>query len=264
VFLALALFSTGPVERLMPIFAATALVLALIALWFQFFGRVPNKFRVSNIVLCALALGLVLIDAAEPRGFEPYAMHFRGGAQSGASLGTPQSRFDAALDRMALTGQVAALGYIAAGPGIVAVGTQSVNRDVNPENPSFPISSLAHPDRLTEIKAAGTFIAYDHANYPRDPYARDIDACFGVYVTRRHLLVYSPGPDGVWQINPRIPVDPDTVDPLSTLGANIYPEELEGALAPGDIVRVLPLEDQSLRWVTAGELRDRVKRQSGL
>ncbi|MBI5155117.1 hypothetical protein HZA57_07765 [Candidatus Poribacteria bacterium] len=117
------------------------------------------------------------------------------------------------------------------------MGNDSVDSIVNPHSGYFPISTLAMPDSLAE-GFEQDFIVYAPEDLPRDIFADDPRATFGVFFTKRHILIYSAGPDGVWQINPRLPVNKGSEDPMAELQPFALPPGA-GQGGVGDIILIL-------------------------
>lgn len=241
VFLALAAVSTGPAYGLMSLMGLGAVICGVTAgLLMRSIQRTYSGELLAWIA-AGLGFGIILLDAWRPSAMA-YETYFRKSARVPVTQLDYEARLEYAERAMALMARTAFCAYEAMGNEAIAVGRDSVNRDVTADPEYFGISTLAavRRDDLEGLEAEYAY--YRPGDLPRDPYARDPSATFGVYITPTHVIVFSMGPDGKWQINPRLPVDPFSADPAAKLAPVTFDRD-RGPAGEGDLILVVPIAE---------------------
>lgn len=246
VFVALGILSTGPAYPLMPLFGLAAVLGGAVAIWrIRLAG--PDATGARHAAAGAIA-GLLLIGADVVRpGIEPYEAWFirpLGGVGRAMTFEQKIAYADRATVLMA---KAALCGRQYLGPAIVGVGRDGVNRGVAGDSEYFRISTLAFVGDRTFGGIGKDALVYNEERVPPDPFADDPRATFGVFATEKYVLVYSIGPDGLWQINPRAPVAPDSADPKAELEGKLY-DPATGSLGLGDIVKVFAIDEEGFDY----------------
>lgn len=238
---ALGAFSTGSAYPLMPLFGLAAVVAGSVVAWRLREAEpdvVGHRLATSG---AAAGLLLILLDAWHPRAtvYDAWFVDRLGGANRAMTF---EQKLAYADKFMPLVAKAALCGHQYLGPAIVGVGRDGVNADVRNGSEYFRISTLARLGDKTFGGIGKESVVYDADRVPPDPFADDPAATFGVYLTDKYILVYSAGPDGVWQINPREPVEKGSADPKRDLEDDLY-DPVYGSLGSGDIVKVFPVDD---------------------
>lgn len=239
VLLAMALLSTGPAYPLMPYLAMGGFLAAAVATFLLRTHHRENSGEKAAWVAIALSLVLLALDAAAPaRGI--WAAHFTRVPTRPMAPMTFEAGIDRTLADMELVGKIAQCADVILGRSVVAEGREGVNSRLGGDSSYFRISTLARydPEALSPLEE--TYVFYTPQNLPKDPFADHPDAVYGVYMTHHSVIVTSAGPDGIWQINPRFPVDDDTIeDPWEVLRDYQY-QAGSGPMGSGDLIVVLP------------------------
>ncbi|MCB2154067.1 hypothetical protein KQI84_04225 [bacterium] len=235
IFAAMSLLSTGPLYALMSIWASFSILSAAGAVILLRTVHRQNTGEKLAIGAGCVALVLVGLDLWRPDS-DAFENYFIRAPRAGALPDAIDPR-DQINERMQLMARIAGCAWLKLGDEAIEVGSYSVNSGVDPRSVSFAISTLSS-GVIVDPSFIPTFPGERRKFLPRDPYSDDSYATFGVYVTNTHLLVYSPGPDGDWDINPRAPLPPEIADPVIDLKPLIY-DEMSG---DGDIILIMPLE----------------------
>jgi len=237
VLVGLSLASTGPLAGWMPLWAGAAILLGGTSLWIL--KTSSSDSAGTRPAALAIGVGVLLLayDTAQPRISVAQAWFGSHAAMGRVVILDTKGKMLLTEDLMPHVANAAWYLLSIRRGNTMAVGRDSLNAGLPGGSPHFPISSFARMD-----EGADDFRA-DVADFleliPADPFARD-GGKFGLFITRHEILVYSIGPDGVWQINPRMPVDPDCPDAMKELGPMLYSPG-GGPNAPGDLLTVLPL-----------------------
>jgi len=242
VLVALGAFSTGAAYPLMPLFGLAAIFVAGFVVWRLREGEPTVVGRNHAFASGAAGLLLILLDAVHPK-WKVYDAWFTTSLGGAGKAMTFEQKLAYADKFMPLMAKAALCGRQYIGPSVVGVGRDGANRDVKGESEYFRISTLARLDDRTFGGIGKDSLVYNAEHLPPDPFADDPRATFGVFVTEKYVLVYSAGPDGAWQINPREPVATDSADPRRDLADSLY-DPVTGSVGPGDIVRVYPIDDE--------------------
>lgn len=115
-------------------------------------------------------------------------------------------------------------------------GSLGANAEVNPQSPSHRISTFRiHSRAYDTFYGLTTPVAY-LSHYPEDPYAPGYRATYGYYPSPdgRFVLLFSPGPDGVYDVNPETDFRPGNVESRDTLLLHRF-DPTNGASSKGDI-----------------------------
>lgn len=242
VVLALAAASTGPLYGAMGVLAGTAFLLSIGALWAVSASDGYTVGTKPATVALGLSILLIGLDLTRPR-LSPYETYFLMATASPRATLSFEARLDRAEADMRLVAETAWCASEILTVETIALGNAGVNHRVDPRSPYFRTSTLAlYPEERAATPISRRFLFYDPETLPVDPFADDFRATFGVYFTERHVLVYSVGPDGEWQINPRRPVEPDDPDPEATLSPHLW-SAAAGRSGAGDIVLVVPTRE---------------------
>ncbi len=237
VVVALGLFSTGSAYPLMPVWGLVAVFGGAAGAYLLRHADTAPAGRRHCVAASVAGLVLIVLDGLRPN-VAPYNAWFVD-AQGGPAAGlTFEDRIDYANAYMPLLAKAAMCGYFYLEDDIVAVGRDGINRDVRSGSQYFRVSTLAWFDGKT-----ADLLVYAPGNVPTDPFADDPTATFGVYLTEHYVLVYSIGPDGEWQINPRKPVERESRNPKLELKEHLY-DAVHGTVGRGDILKVYPLETE--------------------
>lgn len=236
VFVGLALASVGPLNPIMPFMAMIAFLAGVTTLFLL--KTVHTKENGFELGLAATITGFVLIFVSS---LAPMNKSYRTFAQTTLSAQAQTLTQDQKIQRaqadMQLLADAAHCAYLLLGDEITGVGRESVNGVVEPDSISFRISSIAtKPEReFRPLELENVYIW--NKRFPKDPFSDDSRATFGVAIVSGAILVYSPGPDGKWQINPRRPVD-RTVDDYTAFFA---PQTYTPLTGEGDLILIRPL-----------------------
>jgi hypothetical protein len=115
-------------------------------------------------------------------------------------------------------------------------GSLGANAEVDPQSPSHRISTFRiHSRAYDTFHGLTTPVAY-LSHYPEDPYAPGYRATYGYYPSPdgRFVLLFSPGPDGVYDVNPETDFRPGNVESRDTLLLRRF-DPTNGASSKGDI-----------------------------
>lgn len=258
---AMAALSTGPALVLLPFLAGLGILLSAGAATLLYTIH-KDKASGHGQVWAAMALAVVLlaVDQQRPEGGLWRAMYIDSAAEP--RFYTADGRTEATEERMVLLSRIVACASHRLGPEkVLAVGRDGANFAVNPRSEYFAVSTIAKPDP-NAVDAGLGFSDYTQADLPLDPYADDPGATFGAYFTEKHLLIYSRGPDGDWDINPRRPVSEHSADPSADLAPFLAAGTPDTPGPEGDILMVFPratlLEDAD-----CGALREELRGEKG-
>ncbi|MDK2972577.1 MAG: hypothetical protein PWP23_2332 [Candidatus Sumerlaeota bacterium] len=238
-FLAMALLTTGPAYPLMPYVALLGLLFAMLG---AFLLRTTHRdCSGEKSAWAAIAVGIVLIgvDTTEPT-FGLYESHFTQTMAVPVSAMTLDDRIEQAKADMDLMARVTQCAFAVLDRGVTAEGRDSVNGRLPGDSVSFRISSLRDYDIRSKSELEQEYLYYTRDNLPRDLFSDAPEATYGVFVTDEYIIVYSPGPDREWQINPLAPVTDYVSDPTTELAKYRYVEGT-GPQGPGDLIHVRPL-----------------------
>ncbi len=241
VVIALGVFSTGPAYPLMPLWGLVAVFAGVGGFWFLRRADVAVTGQRHCLSGSIAGLLLILIDAFSPDA-APYNSWFVQSHGSTARALTFEEKMEYVEAYMPLMAKAAMCGHLHLQDEITAVGRDGMNREVRNGSSYFRISTLRRIDRES-ASITPDMLVYAPGNTPPDPFADDSRATFGVYVTEFFVLVYSIGPDGEWQINPRKPVDGNSRNPKGELRDHIY-DRVQGTVGKGDILKVYRLETE--------------------
>ena len=249
-FAAMAFFSTGPLYALMPIWAAMSALSAAAAVILLRTAHRQNTGEKLAIAAGCVALLLIGLDLWRPKDdfFQNYFIR----TPRSANLEPAESGESTVDDDMRRMARIAGCAWLQLGDDATAVARYSVNSSVDPRSISFPISTLSRDIDMNPDASLG-FSDYIARDLPRDPFSDDPYATFGVFITDHHLLVYSPGPDGDWDMNPREPVLRDAADPAAELRPSLI--DPQDSYGDGDLVLILPL-DSVEEWADCDALRE--------
>ena len=239
VMVGLALASVGPIYPLMPFMALAGFVAGICSVVLLKTIHTRATGMELGVASSVLALGLIITDGVAPR-FESYRILTQSNLSApNRGLGE-EGKLERAAQDMKLFADALYCAHLLLGPDVVAVGRDSVNKRIDPESVSFRISTLAlKPDReFTPLELESLYVW--EANLPPDPFSDDSRATYGVAIIPGAILIYSPGPDGVWQINPRRPLERElNVSELEDYFAPFRYSPLTGA---GDLILIRPHE----------------------
>lgn len=221
VFIGLTLASVGALFPLMPFMAMIAFLVGGTSVFLL--KTIHTKETGEGLGIAATITGLALIFIST---FAPANKTFRQFTQS--SLSAPATalsesdKISRAQEDMQLLADAVYCAYLIVGEDVAAVGRESVNGGIEPDSVSFRISTVAQkPNREFSPLELESLYVWDN-KLPRDPFSDDSRATYGVSVVPGAIIVYSPGPDKTWQINPRRPVDREIDDYESFFAPNKY------------------------------------------
>ncbi|MGF1572651.1 MAG: hypothetical protein ACFCU1_06220 [Sumerlaeia bacterium] len=235
VFVGLTLASVGRLFPLMPFMAMLAFLTGGMAVFLL--NTIHTKETGVGLGIAACSTGLVFILIS---GFGPANKTFRTFTQTTlAAPTTALSEYDKiqrAQEDMKTLADAVYCAYLLLGEDVAAIGRESVNGSIDPESLSFRISTVAlMPNKEFSALELESLYVWN-GRMPPDPFADDSRATYGLAVLPGAIIVYSPGPDGVWDINPRRPLDQETTDYEAFFEANTY-TPLTGK---GDLILIRP------------------------
>ncbi len=260
VFLAMAVLSTGPALPLMGLMTLVGLVMGAMAIFL--IKTVHPDFVGVRIGWAAIGFAIVLLVFDSWRPNNPwFEAHFE---RSAASIHKAMSFDDKMIlveRNMQLMAQAAHCTWELLGTeDSTELGRNSVNRTVYPKSVYFPISTLPAVENIEiDNQISADLLVYTATNLPKDPFADDSHATFGVFFTNKHIIVFSAGPDGVWQLNPRRPVEPDDPNPEAKLAPFRY-NPLLGNDGEGDLILIAPLEQKDV-YLFCDEIRQKLEEE---
>lgn len=117
-----------------------------------------------------------------------------------------------------------------------ARGVLGANAEVNPQSPAYQISTFRiHTRAYDTFHGLTTPVAY-LSDYPEDPYAPGFRVTYGYHTSPdgRFALLFSPGPDGVYDIDPETDFRPGEAQSRDTLLLRRF-DPTNGAASKGDI-----------------------------
>jgi len=242
IFTGLAVASVGPVYPLMPFMALIGLLATVAGLTLVQTIQKDKEGQKLGAGIAAICIFLIALSEMEITSAK-YITFTQQDLSVPVTTLTEEEKFSRANQDMALMADAVSCALLVLPDDeIIGIGRETVNYRVNNDSVSFKIASILNKDEIkkefTPVEEEFVFVLTSE-KYPLDPFSDDPRATYGVYVSNGYILVYSPGPDGGWDLPPRRPLIGHEDNPVEHL------DQFQWDGINGDLIYTLPVPEFS-------------------